>query len=43
MKQKTLFLLSLALFALTCKESRQSKPGELITPQAVYTKDDPGN
>ena len=42
MKQKTIFLLTIALFALYCK-GEQNKPGEPITPQDVYTKDDPGN
>jgi len=42
-KIQKILLLSIALAAITCKGSTTSQPGEPITPQAIYTKDDPGN
>jgi len=41
-KNNITILLSIALFTITCKGD-QPKPGEPITPQDVYTKDEPGN
>jgi len=42
-KKQNLLIFFIVLLIFTCKESGQSKPGEPITPQAVYTKDNPGN
>jgi len=42
LKKQVIPLLFLVLFAITCKGD-QPKPGEPVTPQDVYTKDEPGN